>query len=114
MIRQVKVGILGQEYTIHTKADREYVEKVVDHLASRCQEAESSLRSSSQATIALLAAMNITSDYLQLKKAHRKHRRNDHHQQQGSKKSFIDRFHHLPLSLLSGFLPGGRIFSFPQ
>ena len=70
MIRQVKVGILGQEYTIHTKADREYVEKVVDHLASRCQEAESSLRSSSQATIALLAAMNITSDYLQLKKAH--------------------------------------------
>jgi cell division protein ZapA (FtsZ GTPase activity inhibitor) len=70
LIQQVKVSILGQEYTIHTKADREYVQKVAEHLASRCQEAENSLRSSSLATIALLAAMNITSDYLQLKKSH--------------------------------------------
>jgi cell division protein ZapA len=63
----VKVGILGQEYTIHTKADRAYVEKVAQHLASKCQEAQNRLRSSSLATIALLAALNITSDYLQMK-----------------------------------------------
>ena len=72
MNQQVKVGIQGQEYTIHTKADRAYVEKVAKHLASKCQEAQTSLRSSSLATIALLAAMNITSDYLQLKEAHEK------------------------------------------
>jgi cell division protein ZapA (FtsZ GTPase activity inhibitor) len=70
LIQQVKVGILGQEYTIHTKADRVYVEKVANHLASKCQEAETKLRSSSLATIALLAALNITSDYIQVKEAH--------------------------------------------
>lgn len=67
MIEQVKVGILGQEYTIHTKANKAYVEKVAQHLASKCQEAQDRLRSSSLATIALLAALNITSDYLQVK-----------------------------------------------
>ena len=67
MVQHVKVGILGQEYTIHTKADRAYVEKVAQHLASKCQEAQNRLRSSSLATIALLAALNITSDYLQMK-----------------------------------------------
>ena len=70
MVQQVKVGILGQEYTIHTKADRAYVEKVAQLLASKCQEAQNRLRSSSLATIALLAALNITSDYLQMKEAY--------------------------------------------
>jgi cell division protein ZapA (FtsZ GTPase activity inhibitor) len=70
LVQQVKVGILGQEYTIHTKADRAYVEKVAQHVASKCQEAQNRLRSSSLATIALLAALNITSDYLQMKEAY--------------------------------------------
>jgi cell division protein ZapA (FtsZ GTPase activity inhibitor) len=70
LVQQVKVGILGQEYTIHTKADRAYVEKVAQHVASKCQEAQNRLRSSSLATIALLAALNITSDYLQVKEAY--------------------------------------------
>ena len=70
MVQQVKVGILGQEYTIHTKADRAYVEKVAQHLTSKCQEAQNRLHSSSLTTIALLAALNITSDYLQMKEAY--------------------------------------------
>lgn len=70
MVQQVKVGILGQEYTIHTKADRAYVEKVAQHVASKCQEAQNRLHSSSLATVALLAALNITSDYLQMKEAY--------------------------------------------
>lgn len=70
MVQQVKVGILGQEYTIHTKADKAHVERVAQHLASKCQEAQNRLRSSSLATIALLAALNITSDYLQKEEAY--------------------------------------------
>lgn len=70
MAQQVKVGILGQEYTIHTKADRAYVEKVAELLASKCQEAQNRLDSSSLTTVALLAALNITSDYLQMKEAY--------------------------------------------
>ncbi len=70
MIQQVKVGIMGQEYTIHTKADKAYVERVAQHLASKCEEAQNKLRSSSLATVALLAALNITSDYLQKKEAY--------------------------------------------
>ena len=70
MTQQVKVGILGQEYTIHTQADRAYVEKVAQHVASKCQEAQNSLRSSSLVTISILAALNIASDYLQMKEAY--------------------------------------------
>jgi len=70
LVQLVKVGILGQEYTIHTKADRAYVEKVAQYVASKCQEAQSRLHSSSLATVALLAALNITSDYLQMKEAY--------------------------------------------
>jgi cell division protein ZapA len=66
----VKIGILGQEYTIHTKADRAYVEKVAQYVTSKCQEAQNRLHSSSLATVALLAALNITSDYLQMKEAY--------------------------------------------
>jgi cell division protein ZapA (FtsZ GTPase activity inhibitor) len=70
LVQQIKVGILGQEYTIHTQADRAYVEKVGEHVASKCQEARDSLRSSSLATITVLAALNIASDYLQMKEAY--------------------------------------------
>ena len=68
MSHQVKVGILGQEYTIQTQADRAYVEKVGRYVDYKCQEARNSLRSSSLATITVLAALNIASDYLQLLK----------------------------------------------
>ena len=69
-MQQIKVGILGQEYTIHTRADLAYVEQVGQYVASKCQEAKDSLRSSSLATIAILAACNIASDYLQIKEAY--------------------------------------------
>ena len=70
MNHQVKVGILGQEYTIQTQADRAYVEKVGRYLDYKCQEAQNSLRSSSLATITVLAALNIASDYLQVKETY--------------------------------------------
>lgn len=66
----MKVGILGQEYTIHTQADKAYVEQVARHVASKCHEAQTSLRSSSLVNIAILAALNIASDYFEVKKAH--------------------------------------------
>lgn len=68
--RQVKVGILGQEYIVHTRADREHVEEVASYVTSRCREAQQSMRSSSQATILALAALNIASDYLHMKEAY--------------------------------------------
>jgi cell division protein ZapA len=68
--RQVKVEILGQQYTIYTQAERAHVEQVAQHVASRCQEAQDTLRSSSVATIAVLAALNIASDYVQLKEVY--------------------------------------------
>ena len=70
MAWQVKVGILGQEYVIRTRADKAYVEKVARYLVSRCEEARETMRSSSQATILALAALNIASDYLQMKESH--------------------------------------------
>ena len=70
MAQQVKVGILGQEYVLYTRADKAYVEKVARYVSSRCAEAQNALRSSSKATILALAALNIASEYLQVKESH--------------------------------------------
>jgi cell division protein ZapA (FtsZ GTPase activity inhibitor) len=67
LIQQVRVGILGQEYTIYTEADKAYVEEVARYVTMKCEEAKETLRSSSHATILALAALNIASDYLQTK-----------------------------------------------
>jgi cell division protein ZapA (FtsZ GTPase activity inhibitor) len=68
--QQMKIAILGQQYTIHTRADKAYVEQVAQHVALKCQEAKNSLRSSSMVNITILAALNIASDYLQVKEAY--------------------------------------------
>lgn len=70
MTRRVKVGILGKEYVLHTRADETHVEEVARYVNARCEEARGSAGSSSPAAILALAALNIASDYLKMKESH--------------------------------------------
>jgi cell division protein ZapA (FtsZ GTPase activity inhibitor) len=70
MTRRIKVGILGKEYVLHTRADENHVEEVAQYVKARCEEARGSAGSSSPATILALAALNIASDYLKMKESH--------------------------------------------
>lgn len=70
MTRRVKVGILGQDYVLHTRGDDAHVEEVTRYLNSRCEEARRAMGASSPATILALAALNIASEYLKMKESH--------------------------------------------
>jgi cell division protein ZapA len=70
LTRRVKVGILGQEYVLHTQGDDAHVEEVTRYLNSRCEEARRATGATSSATILALAALNIASDYLRMKESH--------------------------------------------
>ena len=70
MTKEVRLKILGVEYTISTQADKEYAERVASYVNSKCHEAQRSLGSTSQTTIFALAALNIASDHLKLKESY--------------------------------------------
>ena len=70
MTRRVKVGILGQEYVLHTRADDAHVKEVARYVNSRCEEARRATGASSPATILALAALNLASEYLKVKESH--------------------------------------------
>jgi cell division protein ZapA (FtsZ GTPase activity inhibitor) len=70
LTRRIKVGILGKEYVLDTRADDTHVEEVRRYVNAQCEEAKRSAGSSSPATILALAALNIASDYLKMKESH--------------------------------------------
>lgn len=70
MTRRVKVAILGREYVLHTRADDSHVDEVARYVNSRCEEARRTMGAESPATILALAALNIASEYLEVKEAH--------------------------------------------
>ena len=70
MTRRVKVGILGEDYVLHTRGDDAHVEEVTRYLNSRCEEARRATGASSPATILALAALNIASEYVKMKESY--------------------------------------------
>ena len=63
-LKVVKVNILGQEYSIRTKANPTYFKKVEDYINDKTNElVENGLNSETQQLkIAILACMNITDE----------------------------------------------------
>jgi len=70
LTRRVKVGILGEDYVLHTRGDDAHVEEVTRYLNSRCEEARRATGASSPATILALAALNIASEYVKMKESY--------------------------------------------
>ena len=70
----VTINILGQEYTLKTSADPEYIQKVAKYVNEKMEEIiESGIDSQSQQLrIAILASMNITDELFMNKSDKRK------------------------------------------
>lgn len=65
----VKVPIMGQEYTVNTLASPNYIKKIASFVNDKMTEIQNSgIEEDSQLRIAVLAAMNITDEFFQLKK----------------------------------------------
>ncbi len=63
--KPIKVSIMGQEYNIRTGADSKYIHRVAKIVEERMTEIQNaSPETTSQLRIAVLAAMNVTDEYL--------------------------------------------------
>ncbi|HRD18823.1 MAG TPA: cell division protein ZapA [Candidatus Marinimicrobia bacterium] len=59
----VRVTIYGQEYSVKSKADRDYIISVANYVNEKMEEVESTLRTIQPSIrVAILAAMNITDE----------------------------------------------------
>ena len=67
--KPVTVSIMGQEYNVRTDADPKYIRKVAKLVEDRMKEVEEAAQeTTSQLRIAVLAAMNVTDEYLSVMK----------------------------------------------
>ncbi|UCD16904.1 MAG: cell division protein ZapA [Candidatus Zixiibacteriota bacterium] len=65
--KTVKVVIFGEEYPIRGDADSEYILRVADYVDRRMKEIALKSKNKSPNRIAILAALNIAGEYLDLK-----------------------------------------------
>lgn len=63
----ISVNIFGEEYNIRSNDDPAYVRKVAQYLDSKMREVAGTTKIVSSSKIAILAALNITDEYLRLK-----------------------------------------------
>jgi len=66
--KPIKVKILNNEYLIKSEEDKEKVSKIAEYVDERLQEVNDSNEGLSEKKSAILAALNIASDYFQLLK----------------------------------------------
>ncbi|MFH0977576.1 MAG: cell division protein ZapA [Spirochaetota bacterium] len=66
MESRVKVNIYGNEYSIMGEAEPEYILKLAEYIDNKMKEIGKSVTSGNIAQLAILAALNIADEYLQL------------------------------------------------
>jgi len=67
----VKVEILGREYTVKSDEEEERVQKIADYVNRKMKEVLQRVKTVSTLNVAILAAMNIASDYFDSEEAQR-------------------------------------------
>jgi cell division protein ZapA len=60
--RLVEVNILGQDYTVKTDADKEYIQKIAKYVHEKMDEIVRNTKTVSTLNTAILAALNIADD----------------------------------------------------
>ena len=68
MAQPVKVRILDREYLVSSEEDQEQVQKIADYVNEKLREVRDSSEGLSEKKTAILAALNIASEYFQLSK----------------------------------------------
>ena len=65
MTSSIKVNILGEEFPVKVNTDQEeYIREVVQYVIDKMEEAKALTKENSTKRIAVLAALNITAEFL--------------------------------------------------
>lgn len=67
MDRLIKIELLGQQYTLRTDAAEDKVRAAVELVEAKLGEYQEATRSNIKLNVAILAALDIANEYLQLK-----------------------------------------------
>jgi len=62
-MNRVRVNIYGEEYTIRSEGDEEYIRQVAGYVDRKMREIAEKAPNKSHARVAILAALNITDEY---------------------------------------------------
>jgi cell division protein ZapA len=65
---RVKVAIFGQTYTIDGDAPKDYILQLAEYLNDKMEEVRKNSSINNPVQVAILAALNVTDEYFQLKK----------------------------------------------
>ena len=68
MVQPVKVRILDREYLVTSEEDQEQVQRIAEYVNEKLREVRDSSEGLSEKKTAILAALNIASEYFQLSK----------------------------------------------
>jgi cell division protein ZapA len=72
MTSSIKVNILGEEFPVKVNTDQEeYIMEVVKHVIKKMEEVKILTKENSTKRIAVLAALNITAEFLERDKSYR-------------------------------------------
>lgn len=66
MEQKIKVKIFDKDYIVKGEVDPLYIKKIANHLNERIDQVQTKFRSLSREQVIILAAMNITDDFMQL------------------------------------------------
>ena len=67
MKKNIDVEIIGNNYTIRSDADEDYVHKIADYLNGKIQEVLQSTKPVDTLNVVILAALNIASEFILLR-----------------------------------------------
>ena len=71
-MESIKVNILGEEFPVKVNTDQEeYIQEVVEYVIAKMEEARKISNEHSTKRIAVLAALNITAEFLKNDKAYK-------------------------------------------
>jgi cell division protein ZapA (FtsZ GTPase activity inhibitor) len=72
MTSSFKVNILGEEFSVKVNTDQDdYTRDVVNHVIKKMEEVKSATNENSTKRIAVLAALNITAEFLKRDRSYR-------------------------------------------
>ncbi len=67
MKKSIEVFLLGQKYVIKSEEDEDYVQEIAKYVNGKMDEVQKATKTVSTHSIAILAALNIASEYFKLK-----------------------------------------------
>lgn len=66
MEQKIKIKIFDKDYIVKGEVDPLYIKKVANHLNERIDQVQTKFSSLSREQVIILAAMNVTDDFMQL------------------------------------------------